>query len=120
MSHLKGWIAVDLDGTLAEYNGWKGAGYIGAPVPLMLKRVQEWIIKGEDVRIFTARVSPQSIKVNNDTLENTVKPIQDWCEKHVGVVLPVTHEKDMAMVQLWDDRCVQVIPNTGKRADGKE
>lgn len=26
---------------------------------------------------------------------------------------------DFAMVELWDDRCVQVIPNTGKRADGK-
>ena len=31
----------------------------------------------------------------------------------------MTHEKDFRMIQLWDDRCVQVIPNTGLRADGE-
>jgi hypothetical protein len=28
--------------------------------------------------------------------------------------LPVTCEKDMAMVEFWDDKAVQVIPNTGE------
>jgi hypothetical protein len=28
-------------------------------------------------------------------------------------------KKDYAMHELWDDRAVQVIPNTGVRADGK-
>lgn len=27
----QGWIGVDLDGTLAEYHGWKGAEHIGQP-----------------------------------------------------------------------------------------
>ena len=36
-------------------------------------------------------------------------------------VLFVVQERRAAdpMVDLWDDRCVQVIPNTGLRVDGK-
>ena len=105
-----GWIAVDLDGTLAHYEGWKG-GSIGAPVPLMVERVRRWIAAGEDVRIFTARVSSGEPGVR--------EAIRAWCLEHIGAVLPITNIKDFAMKQLWDDRAVQVIPNTGLRADGE-
>lgn len=120
MSNNKGWIGVDLDGTLAFYDTWKGKGHIGEPVPAMLARVKQWLADGREVRIFTARVSPQACSLNGDTLEETAAPIYSWCLLHLGVVLPVTHEKDMAMIQLWDDRCVQVLPNTGQRVDGCE
>jgi hypothetical protein len=46
-----------------------------------------------------------------------VLTIQDWCEKHIGRRLEVTCQKDFAMIELWDDRCVQVVCNTGKRVD---
>jgi hypothetical protein len=46
--------------------------------------------------------------------------IQAWCLKHIGLALAVTHEKDMNMYQLWDDRAVQVIENTGNRVDGSD
>lgn len=101
-----GWIGVDLDGTLAEYGGWKGAGHIGAPVPAMLERVKAWISDGVEVRIFTARVS------DNDP--ETRIAIAQWCHEHVGQVLKVTNQKDYAMVELWDDRAVQVELNTGR------
>lgn len=119
MSEHKGWIGVDLDGTLAYYDTWRGSRHIGEPVPLMLQRVKDWIEAGRDVRIFTARVSPQALRVNNETLLEVESVIDAWCLKHVGRILPITHEKDMAMIELWDDRAVQVIPNTGRRADGK-
>jgi hypothetical protein len=51
----EGWIGVDLDGTLAHYSEWKGPDSIGEPVPLMLARVKEWLAKGLEVRIVTAR-----------------------------------------------------------------
>ena len=54
---MSGWIGVDLDGTLAEYTGWKGIDHVGKPVPAMVKRVKDWIAKGQDVKVFTARVS---------------------------------------------------------------
>lgn len=104
-----GWIGVDLDGTLAEYGGWQGPDSIGKPIPLMLGRVKEWLKRGEEVRIFTARAS----------LPAQVEPVERWCKKHIGVVLPVTCMKDSGMIELWDDRAIQVIPNTGERVDGK-
>ena len=112
---MAGWIGVDLDGTLATYAGWQGADHIGAPVECMISRVKQWIADGIEVRIFTARVSP----VGHDDLRPVVISIQAWCLRHIGCELPITHCKDYGMVELWDDRCVQIIPNTGRRADGK-
>lgn len=120
MSSRNGWIAVDLDGTLALYTTWQGPQHIGEPVPTMLARVRKWLNEGLDVRIFTARVSPAAVELNEETYESVRKPIELWCLKHLGRILKITHEKDMAMVQLWDDRCVQVIPNTGLRVDGQK
>jgi hypothetical protein len=104
----RGYIAVDLDGTLAQYNGWKGPEHIGEPVPLMVERVKKWLAEGQEVKIFTARVA----KSNPDRLAATIA-INTWSKKHIGKILEVTAEKDYGMIALWDDRCVQVIPNTG-------
>lgn len=112
-----GWIGVDLDGTLAHYDKWRGTDHIGEPVPLMLARVQEWRREGITVKIFTARMHGHGVSDLAGGTVDALTPIQQWCEKHVGEVLPVTNIKDFAMVELWDDRAVQVIPNTGQRAD---
>jgi hypothetical protein len=114
--NTKGWIGVDLDGTLAHYDHWRGVEHIGEPVIPMLARVKTWLAEGRDVRIFTARVGPgRPEHERNDAL----RYIWQWCREHVGTALLVTATKDMSMVELWDDRCVQVIPNTGERVDGK-
>ena len=122
-----GWIGVDLDGTLAHYDGWKGAGHIGEPVPAMLERVKRWLAEGREVRIFTARVScPELPLVNANNREarqarerraqayEAKRAIQAWCERHLGQRLNITNVKDYDMVALWDDRAVQVIKNTGE------
>jgi hypothetical protein len=109
------WIGVDLDGTLACYTGWQGETHIGPPVPLMLARVKAWLAEGKTVKVFTARVG----RTDPDELAAVLGAIRSWCLEHVGRELEVTATKDYAMVELWDDRCVQVIPNTGCRADRK-
>lgn len=109
-----GWIGVDLDGTLAHYGGWVGVNHIGDPVPAMLARVKEWLNSGVEVRIFTARVYGQ---IPGDRV---FKVIENWCELHLGKVLPITCTKDYGMVELWDDRAIQVRINTGERVDGVE
>ena len=48
---------------------------------------------------------------------DAITPIKEWCLKHIGQKLEVTNVKDFGMIELWDDRAVQVIPNTGRRAD---
>jgi putative heme iron utilization protein len=42
------------------------------------------------------------------------RAIAEWAEKHVGTALDVTCIKDLRMIELWDDRCIQVEPNTGR------
>lgn len=103
---MSGWIGVDLDGTLAKYEGWNG-GLIGEPIPLMVDRVKAWLANGKEVRIFTARVGGLRL----DTEQ--IAAIEGWCRQHIGCTLPITATKDYGMIELWDDRCVQVIPNTG-------
>ena len=107
----KGWIGVDLDGTLAEYHGWRADGSIGPPVPAMVERVKDWLAEGKDIRIFTARMS---LPDGTQRLWQLLL-IEEWCLEHLGKELPVTYKKDMQMIELWDDRCVRVIPNTGRR-----
>lgn len=108
---MKGWIGVDLDGTLAYYEKFIAADIIGAPIPKMVERVQRWIAEGKyDVKIFTARISCRNFEERRVVID----AVDKWCVEHIGRVLPVTNVKDWAMVELWDDRAVQVIPNTGE------
>lgn len=114
---MSGWIGVDLDGTLAEYTGWQGPAHIGQPILKMANRVQQWLLEGKDVRIFTARVF-EGVMTDPHELAAVRVAIEGWCLSHIGRVLPITCTKDYGMIELWDDRAVQVIPNTGERADG--
>jgi len=98
-------IAVDLDATLAEYHGWKGIEHIGPPIPLMVRRVQDWIKSGKQVVIFTARISRHG--------DEATKHIEEWCIKHIGKKLKVTNIKDPSFEAMYDDRAYHVVPNTG-------
>lgn len=106
----KGWIAVDLDGTLAFYERWIDELHVGEPIRPMLLRVQQWIDNGVEVRIFTAR----AFDWDGKPLVHVIAAIEEWCERHVGQVLKITCRKDSRMIELWDDRAVSVEPNTGK------
>lgn len=105
-----GWRGIDLDGTLAIYHGWTD-GSVGEPIAPMVERVKAWLAAGEDVRIFTARIA-----VDDPTEQRQI--IEAWCEKHLGQVLPVTNVKDQSCIEIWDDRAVQIVINTGQRVDG--
>ena len=118
---MDSWIGVDLDGTLAETVDWtKGCG-IGAPIPAMVDRVVMWLAEGKNVRVLTARVavtdefSPISNRFADEQFrdEQTVL-IEAWCLDHIGTILPITCQKDFKMSELWDDRAVQVVRNTGE------
>lgn len=110
----KGWIGVDLDGTLAHYDRWRGIEHIGEPIAPMVERVKAWLEAGDDVRIFTARVAPAD-DVTEVDMKKTRHTIAVWCKKHLGRVLPITAMKDRGLLQLWDDRAVAVVPNEGLR-----
>lgn len=104
-----GWIGVDLDGTLARYDGWISPHHIGEPIAPMVQRVKEWMAFGIEVRIVTSRVG----SAYPDQVENNICAIKKWCMEVFGATLPITNEKDQHMMVLWDDRAVQVIFNQG-------
>ncbi len=95
------------------YHGWDG-GNIGAPIPRMVERVKGWLAEGQDVRIFTARISPVGRPAPCDQdIVGQLLLIYNWCLANLGKVLPVTYQKDFSMIELWDDRAYRVVPNTG-------
>jgi len=114
MSMGKGWIGVDLDGTLAFYDTWQDDPCsIGAPIPVMVERVRGWIRQGYEVRIVTARVGP-SLGLKGIDRSAITKAIEDWTERYIGHRLQVTCTKDFQMIRLYDDRACQVEKNTGR------
>ncbi len=97
------WVGVDLDGTLAKYDGWVGEDHIGEPIPLMMAFVKRLVREGKRVKIFTARASdPEKIP-----------PVKKWLERNGLGDLEVTNVKDQNMTMLYDDRAAKVIANTG-------
>jgi hypothetical protein len=108
VSRSAGWIGVDLDGTIAHYDRFVGPLHIGDPIPAMVNRVKRWLTEGREVRIFTARVSEEAVKAEVE------KAIKAWCKRHIGQELAVTCIKDYQMIELYDDRAIQVEKNTGR------
>lgn len=114
-----GWIGVDLDGTLAEdCQSLEDVWSIRPPIPKMLERVKGWLAEGKEVRIFTARVGccgeRSKLCQDDESFANDQRElIQAWCLEHVGQVLPVTATKDFLMIEVWDDRAIQVVTGTG-------
>lgn len=103
-----GWIGVDLDGTLAGYDAWVSESHIGPPVAVIVENIKRVLEMGYKVKIFTARVAyaPQAVAVR--------EAVAIWLEKAGLPQLEVVCCKDYAMIELWDDRCVAVEPNTGR------
>jgi adenylylsulfate kinase len=55
MTNLIKTIAVDFDGVLAEYTGWRGDDHYGQPLPGALDFIRLLFAQGYKVHIFTTR-----------------------------------------------------------------
>lgn len=100
-------IACDLDGTLAHYDGWKGVGHIGCIIPSVKQAILNAIAQGDEVWIFTARVSDPA------EANEAANVIDKWLEENGLGPLTITATKHKFFTQFWDDRALQVIKNTG-------
>jgi len=107
---------VDLDKTTATYDKWRGIADIGEPIPMMQVRIAAWFANGDIVDVFTARMHPSH---GPEQLAEAEKAIRDWYLDVFGQEpREVTCEKNPKWDDIWDDKTIQVIPNTGERADG--
>jgi hypothetical protein len=123
----KGWYGFDLDGTLAKYDGWKGIDHIGEPVKPMVDLIKRMHDEGKVVKIMTARVAPHKLEdgtvgesyITVPDAEKGAKRnyahqfINDWCHFNLGFIPEIVYQKDHLMLELYDDRVKQVVPNEG-------
>ena len=103
------WIGVDLDHTLATYSGWDSCTAIGDPIPAMVERIKRHLDDGYTVKVLTARMATRD-PAERLAIQNA---IWDWTLEHLGVPLDATSEKDFHMWFFYDDKAVQVEPDTG-------
>lgn len=109
------WLAVDLDGTLAKYDGWKGEDHIGELIEPMAEKIIQRFNEGWQIAIFTARVS-------SNVLEENVRAeriIWAWLESNKidMYINGITATKHKHFREFWDDRAFNVVPNTGMIRD---
>lgn len=106
--HSKKWLAVDLDGTMAHYDVWKGIGNIGDPIKNIVEAIKARKDDGWGVAIFTARVSDPFEK------QAAEEAIWAWADHHNIEIDGITCIKHKHFLEFWDDRAIQVIKNTGE------
>jgi hypothetical protein len=71
-------LCVDLDGTLAEYNGWHGFTAIGKPIPAVVDMVRREAASGSYIIIHTCRVTT----IDNRVIHQAVGAIEKWLRKN--------------------------------------
>lgn len=115
------WVGIDLDGTLAYFDGTLDP--IGKPIPAMVHVARSLIAQGLRVKIFTARAcatcdcrTPATHEATCRTREarRECRDIESWCVENLGRKLEVTNEKDFGMLYCIDDRAVSCEANTGR------
>jgi hypothetical protein len=99
-------IAVDLDGTLLEYDGWKGPAHFGKPIPGVVSTLHELKKLSWAVVIWTTRKNDHALKAY---LEKHDIPY-DYINKHPWQP-PRSSHKITADVYL-DDRAMRFTGNT--------
>ena len=72
-------VAIDFDGTIAHYDGWKGIGHIGTPIDGVRELLLGLKAAGYRIVIHTCRATPD---VNGDLVGEAVGYIQEWMGHH--------------------------------------
>lgn len=75
---MKKTVAVDLDGVLARYDGWKGVDHIGEPIPGARAFVR--VLRQQfEVVVYTTRCNAELNREGAELLRNRIR---HWLEAH--------------------------------------
>jgi len=74
------------------------------------------MISSEDMRQFYNGKDDNPFENGNVTHVrlNAKEVVAYWCSKNLGFIPEIVYQKDYLMLSLFDDRVVQVEPNTGR------
>lgn len=116
-------VAIDLDGVLAYYNGWKGIDHIGEPTDGALRLCEQLIEDGHEIIVHTVRTNPiinnkelSDVEASNDYhamwLSNK---IYAWLKKHnFPSKITVWDNFGKPQADLYiDDKAFVVLKNRG-------
>lgn len=117
-------VCVDFDGVLAEYAGWQGIDFTGAPLPgarEFTRRLSEFA----DVVVFTTRcsVEPHRMELGepsrpaSDLAPRLLQKVKYWLDKHDFdyAEIYIGQGKPLASAYV-DDRAVRCRPQADPRA----
>ena len=83
---MKGVIAFDFDGVLAQYDGWKGIDILGEPIQETIQALRKLKEEGYKILIFTSRAETpklrQWLKDNNVPYDAINKNVSDIFPKN--------------------------------------
>lgn len=77
MAEKKKTIAIDLDGVLAKYQGWKGLDHIGKPFSGATDFVES-LVKDFEVIVHTCRTNPEINDKGDETSEQLAARVYEW------------------------------------------
>lgn len=105
---MKKTVCIDVDGTLARYDGWKGVDHIGDPLPgavELTKRIAEFA----DIMIYTTRCCSD---LNHEAPHLLVNRVRAWLDKHGFVYHTIWEGQGKPIfAALIDDRALCVSCN---------
>ncbi len=96
------WIAVGLEGTLSRAEGHPEF-VLGEPIQPMISRVHSWLRAGVEVRVLT--------ELADDFMGGI--QVRYWLDSHGLGDVGITSTLDKDMQQLWDNRAIRTLRNTG-------
>jgi hypothetical protein len=115
-------IAVDLDGTLAHYSGWKGYHCIGDPLPGAVDVCRTLVEAGHTLFVYTCRCCDAPIigadgggepfAVSNPAVsESAARHIQIWLRWHGFPLMTVWTGPGKPFADVYlDDRAFRIEP----------
>lgn len=103
-------ILIDLDGTLAEYDHWRGEDHIGEPIEGAKEFVLQLKADGYQVMIWSTRLGGFNVLKDKspEDVERNAAIVQGWCMKHGIAIDGMLEGKPMCFATI-DDRAIRPI-----------
>lgn len=110
-SDLKKTVAVDVDGCLARYHGWRGHDKIGTPHKGAVAFTHNLKDEGFRVLIYSTRCKGDAVDDQYDNPLRLREVLQAWLDKHGFYYdeIYIGQGKPMAVAYV-DDRAVSCVP----------
>lgn len=110
---MKKTVAVDLDGVLAQYDGWQGVEYFGDPIPGSVEFTQQ-LAENYDIIIHTCRCYE---KISHESIHLLRNRVRDWLDQHGYVYHYIHIEEGKPIASAYiDDNAIRCEPEINPSA----